>query len=217
MRITVHGRGAHGSMPQSAVDPVVLASMIVLRLQTVVSREVAPDDPVVLTAGSIRAGTRSNIIPDRAEIQLNIRTYDELTRGNVLESVERIAVAECQASRCPREPEFELFERFPVTDNDPGTTREVAGAFAEFFGEDAVPLGRWAASEDFSDIARAFDVPYTYWGIGGIARDEYARAERAGRVAQDIPANHSAHFAPEIHPTLLTGSRALVVAALAWL
>lgn len=217
MRVTVHGRGAHGSMPQSAVDPVVLAAMIVVRLQTIVAREVAPGEPAVLTVGSIRAGTKSNIIPDRAEIQLNIRTYSEQTRSEVIEAVERITTAECQASKSPREPEFEMFERFPVTDNDPATTDSVARAFADFFGDQAGSLGQWAASEDFSDLATEFDIPYAYWGIGGIDPAEFDRASKAGRVAQDIPANHSATFAPVIQPTLTTGTQALVVAALTWL
>lgn len=217
MRITVHGRGAHGSMPQSAIDPVVLAAMIVVRLQTVVAREIAPGEPTVLTVGSIQAGTKSNIIPEHAEIQLNIRTYSEQTRTAVLEAIERIVIAECQASNSPREPECELFERFPVTDNDLSATHRVAEAFTGFFGDRAGSLGRWAASEDFSDLATPFEIPYTYWGIGGIDADLFDRAEKAGRISQDIPANHSARFAPVIQPTLTTGTQALVVAALAWL
>lgn len=218
MRITVYGRGAHGSMPQAAVDPVVLAAMIVVRLQTVVAREVAPGEAAVLTVGSIRAGTRSTIIPDRAEIQLNIRTYDERTRSDVLEAVRRIVDAECRASRSPREPDVELVDRYPVTDNDAATTRTIAEAFTAYFADRAGELGRWTASEDFSDLTGAFDgVPYSYWGIGGVDPDAYDRAEQQGRVSQDIPANHSSGFAPVLQPTLDTGTEALVVAALAWL
>ncbi|MBP2364915.1 amidohydrolase [Pseudonocardia parietis] len=210
MRITVYGRGAHGSMP--------LAAMIVVRLQTVVAREVAPGEAAVLTVGSIRAGTKSNIIPDRAEIQLNIRTYDERTRSDVLEAVRRIVDAECRASRSPRDPDVELFDRYPVTDNDAATTRTVAEAFTAYFGDRAGELGRWTASEDFSDLTGAFDgVPYSYWGFGGVDPDTYDRAARQGRVSQDIPANHSSGFAPVLDPTLDTGTEALVVAALAWL
>lgn len=204
-------------MPQSAVDPVVLAAMIVVRLQTVVAREIAPDETVVLTVGSLQAGTKSNVIPDRAEIQLNIRTYSERTRATILDAIKRIVVAECQASNSPRQPTFELFERFPVTDNDPSATERVAEAFTAFFGERAGALGQWAASEDFSDIPNAFDIPYTYWGLGGIDPDLFDRAEQAGRLSDDVPANHSAAFAPVIQPTLTTGTEAFVVAALAWL
>lgn len=217
MRITVHGRGAHGSMPQAAVDPVVLAAMIVVRLQTVVAREVAPGDSAVLTVGSITAGSKSNVIPDRAVLQLNVRTYDERTRSAVLAAIERIVRAECQASESPREPDFELFDRYPLTDNDPEVTGRVAEAFAAHFGDRAAELPQQSASEDFSEIPRALSVPYTYWGIGGTDPDLYRAAEEAGRVAQDVPVNHSASFAPVVQPTLDAGTEALVVAALAWL
>ena len=159
MRITVYGRGAHGSMPQAAVDPVVLAAMIVVRLQTVVSREVAPGETAVLTVGSIQAGTKSNVIPDRAVLQLNVRTYSDATRTAVLDAIRRIVRAECAASDCPKEPEFELFDRFPLTDNDAAVTDRVESAFAAFFGERAAPVGQQSASEDFSDIPTALGVP----------------------------------------------------------
>jgi amidohydrolase len=217
MRVTVFGRGAHGSMPQAAVDPVVLAAMIVVRLQTVISREVAPADTAVLTVGSIAAGTKSNVIPDRAVLQLNVRTYDEQTRAAVLDAIERIVRAECEASRSPREPELELFDRYPLTDNDADVTGRVAAAFADHFGDRAGELSAQSASEDFSDIPRALGVPYTYWGIGGTDPDAYRVAAAAGRVSQDIAVNHSATFAPVVQPTLDTGTEALVVAALAWL
>lgn len=217
MRITLHGRGAHGSMPQAAVDPVVLAAMIVVRLQTVISREVAPGDTAVLTVGSIQAGTKSNVIPDQAVLQLNVRTYTEATRTVVLSAIERIVRSECQASGCPTEPDFELFDRFPLTDNDAATTGRVESAFTAFFGDRQKPVGQQSASEDFSDIPRALGVPYTYWFIGGTDADRYEKAVQAGRVAQDIPVNHSATFAPVVQPTLDTGTQALVVAALAWL
>jgi hippurate hydrolase len=217
MRITVHGRGAHGSMPQAAVDPVVLAAMIVVRLQTVVSRELAPGEFAVLTVGSVQAGTKSNVIPDHAVIELNVRSYSTATRDAILAAIRRIVTAECQASGSPKDPEFELYDRFPLTDNDPDATARVAAAFAGFFGDRAGELARQTASEDFSDIPAALGVPYSYWGIGGTDPDSYAAAERAGRVAQDIPVNHAANFAPVIQPTLDTGTQALVVATLAWL
>jgi amidohydrolase len=217
MRITVYGRGAHGSMPQAAVDPVVLAAMIVVRLQAVVSREVAPGESAVLTVGSIQAGTKSNIIPDRATLQLNVRTFSDSTRRTILEAVERIVRAECQASGCPQEPAFELFDRFPLTDNDAATTERVAAAFGDFFGKRFAPAGQQSASEDFSDIPTALGVPYTYWFLGGTDAEVYDAAAAAGRIAQDVPVNHSAGFAPVLQPTLDTGTQALVVGALAWL
>jgi hippurate hydrolase len=204
-------------MPQAAVDPVVLAASVVVRLQTVVAREVAPGDTAVLTVGSIQAGTKSNVIPDHAVLLLNVRTYDEHTRSTVLAAIERIVRGECEASGSPKEPEFALFDRYPLTDNDTDVTGRVADVFAEFFGDRAGELPQQSASEDFSDIPHALGTPYTYWGIGGIDADTFRAAEKAGRVAQDIPVNHSASFAPVIQPTLDTGTQALAVAAMAWL
>lgn len=217
MRITVYGRGGHGSMPQASVDPVVLAAMIVIRLQTVVSREVAPTDAAVLTIGRIESGTKSNVIGDRAVLELNLRTYSDQTRTKVLNAIRRIVTAECQASGSPKEPEFEVLDHFPVTDNDPTVTARVRAAFDGFFGERACDLPAQTASEDFSEIPDALDAPYSYWGIGGIDPGTYHDADSAGRIAEDIPVNHSPRFAPVIQPTLDTGTQALTVAALAWL
>lgn len=217
VRITVYGRGGHGSMPQATVDPVVLAAMIVVRLQTVVARETAATDPAVLTVGSIQAGSKSNVIPDHAVLELNVRSYTEQTRAAILDAVHRIVVAECQASGSPREPEFDRYDQFPPTVNDERVTARVSGAFRDFFGERHVSLPLQTASEDFSDIPTALGAAYTYWGIGGIDPGTYAKAEQAGRIGQDIPVNHSARFAPAIQPTLDTGTQALVVAALACL
>jgi amidohydrolase len=218
LRVTVYGRGGHGSMPHTTVDPVVLAAMIVVRLQTVVARETAPGEFAVLTVGSIRAGTKSNIIPDSAVLQLNIRAYSDQTRSAILGAIRRIVTAECEASGSPKEPEFEQFASFPLTDNDAQATARVAAAFAEFFGDSATELQKLTASEDFSDIPTALDTtPYTYWGVGGVDPTTYRAAEAAGRVASDIPSNHNPAFAPVIQPTLDVATQALVVAALAWL
>ncbi|MCW1824359.1 MULTISPECIES: amidohydrolase [Mycolicibacterium] len=217
MRITVYGRGGHGSMPQATVDPVVLAAMIVIRLQMIVSREVAATETVVLTVGSIHSGEKSNVIGDHAVLQLNLRTYDAMVRTSVLDAIRRVVVAECQASGSPREPEFELYDSFPPTVNDGAVTERVRSGFSEFFGSRAATMGPQAASEDFSDIPNALGVPYTYWGFGGIDEKVYRTAVDAGRVGADIPVNHSPSFAPAIQPTLDTGTQALVVAGLSWL
>ncbi|MFB6988343.1 M20 family metallopeptidase [Streptomyces sp. NPDC056304] len=216
LRITVHGRGAHGSMPQAAVDPVVMAAMIVVRLQTIVSRELAATTPAVVTVGSIHAGSGPNVIPDSAVIQLNVRTYDDATRNQVLKAIERIVRAECEASGAPRAPEIEKTAAFPPTVNDEEATRRVAEAFAAHFGDDAHTIDLQTASEDMSELPQAFAAPFTYWGIGGIDVDLYAEAARKGTIAQDVPVNHSPDFAPVIQPTLDTGVSAMTVAALAW-
>ncbi|MEV7954409.1 M20 family metallopeptidase [Streptomyces sp. NPDC088141] len=216
LRITVHGRGAHGSMPQAAVDPVVMAAMIVVRLQTIVSRELAATTPAVVTVGSIHAGSGPNVIPDSAVIQLNVRTYDDATRNQVLKAIERIVRTECEASGAPRAPEIEKTAAFPPTVNDEEATRRVAEAFAAHFGDDAHTIDLQTASEDMSELPRAFGAPFTYWGIGGIDADLYAEAAKKGTIAQDVPVNHSPNFAPVIQPTLDTGVSAMTVAALAW-
>ncbi|GAA4391924.1 amidohydrolase [Tsukamurella soli] len=217
LRVTVYGRGGHGSMPDRCVDPVVLAAMIVIRLQTIVSREVSPTETAVVTVGRIVSGTKANVIGDHAVLDVNVRSYSEETRARILAAIRRIVVAECQASDSPREPDIEPVESFPVTDNDPDVTKRVADAFTKFFAERAIDLPQVPASEDFGDIPKAFGAPYSYWGFGGIDWDTYARAMAAGTVASDIPANHAPTFAPVVQPTLDTGTQALVVAALSWL
>src|SRR5262249_27844747 len=119
LKITVHGRGGHGAVPQHTVDPVVLAAMIIVPLPTGRSREVAPTAPAVLAVGSRQAGTRSNVIPDPAVLELNVRSSSAATRQRMLGAIHRIVRAECQASGSPGDPEFETTFRFPVTVNDP--------------------------------------------------------------------------------------------------
>ncbi len=218
IKITVHGRGAHGSMPQMSVDPVVLAASIVLRLQTIASRETKPGDFAVVTVGAFNAGATSNIIPDRATLLLNIRTYDDQIRERVVNSIERIVKGECAAAGSPQAPDFEFYDQFPLTINDPTISDQVSSAFTAHFGADAVlHADRQTASEDFSRIPNAFGVPYTFWLLGGVDPESYRVAAQKGTVAQDIPANHSPKYAPMIDPTLSFGVQAQVVAALAWL
>lgn len=218
IRITLYGKGAHGSMPQNSVDPVVLAAMVVLRLQTIVSRETKPGEFAVLTVGSSVAGTKSNIITDRAVLLANLRTYDMAVRRRMIGSIERMVKAECEASGSPKPPEFEYYDQYPLTKNDKTVTEIVTAAFQSHFGAEAVfDLGHQTASEDFSRIPDAFGTPYTFWGLGGTDPEKYQKALDAGRVEQDIPVNHSEFYAPVIEPTLSVGTQALVVAALAYL
>ena len=218
IRVTVYGRGGHASMPHTCVDPVVLAAAIVLRLQTVVAREIEAGEPAVLTVGAVQAGTKANIIADRAELLINIRFYSEAAHQTLLSAIRRIVTAECAASGSPRDPEFEIFENAPLTDNDADVTARITDAFAAALGADVmIEPPRVLGSEDFSDIAHGVGAPYSFWLFGGTDPDTFRAAEAAGRVAADIPVNHSPHFAPVIQPTLDTGTAALVTAALAWL
>ena len=216
INVTVYGKGGHGAMPQHTIDPVVLAAMIIVRLQTIVSRETPPGEIAVVTVGSVHAGTRSNLIPDHALLQLNLRSYSQQTRERMLASIQRIVRAEGQASGSPQDPDFETVGSFPLTVNDPATTDRVAAAFATHFGDHALEIDRQTVSEDFSNIPNAAGVPYTYWAMGFTDEKTYRAAEKAGRL-QDLPTNHSPKFLPPLQPTLRTGTEALVTAALAWL
>lgn len=131
VKITVFGRGAHGSMPHLSVDTVVLAAAIVLRLQTIVSRETEPGEFVVVTVGASNAGPKSNIIPDRAELLLNVRTYDTAVRKRVIASIERIIRGECDAAGTPKEPTFEYFDQFPLTVNSEAVNDTITEAVQE--------------------------------------------------------------------------------------
>nr|WP_210422896.1 MULTISPECIES: amidohydrolase [unclassified Cryobacterium] len=218
IKITVHGAGAHGSMPHLSVDPVVLAASIVLKLQTIVSRETRPGEFAVVTVGALNAGTKSNIIPEQATLLLNVRTYDTTLRDRILASIERIVAGECAASGAPRPADIEPYDKFPLTSNDAAVTERVTAVFTAHFGADTVQRAApQTASEDFSRIPDAFGVPYTFWFVGGVDPAAYQRAVDTGTVSQDVPANHSPRFAPVIDPTLTIGVQAQVVAALAYL
>jgi len=216
LEVRMFGRGAHGSMPESSVDPVVMAAATVLRLQTIVSREVAASQAAVVTVGALQAGTKDNVIPDEALLKLNVRTFDDRVRTHVLEAIERIVDAEAVAAGAPRPPEITNTEHYPLTVNDPESAERVAAALrAEFGSENVRQLAApYSASEDFGSFGTEWGVPSVFWYVGGTDADAYRRAEEAGRVAQDIPTNHNAAFAPVIHPTLETGVRAMTVAAL---
>ena len=217
LKITLFGRGSHGSQPQTSIDPVIMAAATTMRLQTIVSREIAPTEPAVLTIGSLQAGTKENIIPDEATIKLNMRTFSEDTREYMLKSIRRICCAECDASGAERPPEFTTINRYPLTENDRAATQKIAEAFQQQFGKNASLAGGPAsASEDFSVFGRTWGVPYVFWFVGGTDPQVYAKAVQDKTVNQ-IPSNHSPKFAPQIHPTLETGLQAMLTAASAWL
>lgn len=217
LQIRLFGRGAHGSMPQASVDPVVMAASVVLRLQTVVSREIAATDAAVLTVGVLQAGTKENVIPDDAVIKLNVRTFDPGVRTHVLDAIERIVNAEAQASNAPRKPEITPLDRYPLNVNDETASNRLAEAFRAYFSPERVRhTGPAPASEDFGCFGTAWHAPSVFWFVGGNDPTIYAKAKTAGKL-NELPVNHSPQFAPVLHPTLETGVEALVVGALAWL
>lgn len=210
------GKGAHGGMPHQGIDPLVMAAAAVVRLQTIVSREVSPQSQVVVTVGEFHAGTAENIIPAEAYIKLNVRTTDEEVRRHVLEAIKRICIAEARASNAPQEPVFEEINNFPLTVNDEKVTKMVSAAFHTHFGArliETLPLG---ASEDFGRYGQVWNVPYMYWFVGGCEQNKYDKAMQEGAVGQ-LPGPHSPFWAPALYPTLQTGIETMLAAAGVWL
>ncbi|MFJ3758635.1 amidohydrolase [Streptomyces sp. NPDC090080] len=222
LRVTLFGRGGHGSTPEATVDPVVMAAAVVMRLQTVVSREVGAGQQAVVTVGSIHGGTKENIIPDTVELKINVRSTTAAVRERVLAAVERIVRAEAVASAAPREPEIVPIDSFPVTHNDPAATEAVQAALAaEFPGLTFELTSPVPNSEDFGAFGTALGVPSVFWFVGGADHRLFVDVDLEALVRDgippQIPSNHSPHFAPAQEPTLETGVRALLAAAGHWL
>ncbi|TWP38534.1 amidohydrolase [Leekyejoonella antrihumi] len=217
IKVTVHGRGTHGSMPHLGIDPILLGSAIVLRLNAIVSRELAPGHFGVVTVGSFQSGTKSNIIPGSAELLLNLRSYNRETRSLLRAAVERVVRAECDASGCSAPPEFDDYQSAPLTQNSPEVHNKVFAAFANRFGDKAVLMEPSTGSEDFSDIPNALGVPYLFWIWGGFDPDTYRTAEADGTLSTTIPGNHASTFAPVMEPTMRTGIEAMTTAVMSYL
>jgi hippurate hydrolase len=195
-----------------------MAAATVLRLQTVVSREIPATESAVVTVGALQAGTKENIIPDEAELKLSVRTFDPQIRERVLGAIERIVNAEAAAAGAPRQPEIEVMRAFNPVVNDEVATKRLSDAFIAHFGAGQVGSAQaQTGSEDFGVYGTRGGFPSVFWFVGGSDPEAYARAERAGRVDRDIPSNHSPYFAPVLEPTLSAGVETLVTAAMAWL
>jgi amidohydrolase len=210
--ITVYGRGGHGAMPHNTVDPIVLASRIVLSLQTIVSRENNPVEPIVITVGSIHGGTQANIIPDEVRLQLSVRTYTEEVRTRTFAAIRRIARGEATSAGAPRESLVETPERAnPPVYNDPTLTSRLAGALKSGLGESfVVEMPAKMTSEDFSEYGLA-GVPSSLLHIGAVHPSKLAAARQSG---VPVPAPHSPEWAPEREPTLKGAIRAETTALL---
>ena len=210
--ITIHGRGGHGSTPQNTVDPIVIASRLVVALQTIVSRERSPLDPVVVTVGSIHGGTKHNIIPDEVKLQLTVRTYKDATRKRVLESIARMTKAEAAAAGAPREPSITVAAGDDAVYNDPALTRRLMTTFAGAFGASrVVETDPWMGAEDFGVFGKAAGVPSVLFWVGATAPEKLAAVQGD---ASKVPGLHSSEFAPDAELTIKTGASALTLAAL---
>jgi amidohydrolase len=206
--VTVKGKGGHGAAPHTTVDPVVLSARIVLDLQTIVSREVNPTDPAVVTVGSIHGGTKHNIIPNEVKLQITVRTTKDAVRDHVLKAIERVVTTAAEGARAPK-PEMRLRvdEFTPATFNDVPLTRKTVELFREVLGPENVkerpPL---MGGEDFSRYGKA-GVPIMMYFLGTIPDDRYAESEKPG--GRPLPSMHSDAFAPAPEPSIRTGVRTM--------
>lgn len=215
--ITVHGIGGHGAWPHKTKDPVVLSAQIILALQTIVSREIKPTDPAVVTVGSIHGGTKPNIISNEVKLELTLRSYTDNVRAHLVEAVRRICRGEALAAGLPDElmPEVKVLaeEGAPSTYNDPALTRRIRGALEGWLGADRVATEEPAmGAEDFSAFGRTVEkVPLCMFWLGAVAPEKIAESERTG---VPLPSLHSSKFAPVPEPTIKTGITAMTAIAL---
>jgi len=207
--ITVYGRGGHGARPHLAVDPIVIAARIVVALQTIVSRETSPFDPAVVTVGTIRGGTKNNIIPDEVTMTLTVRAFKPEVMAHLISAIGRIAKGEAAAAGAPREPLVTVDDTLAPEYNDPQLTARVAGALRSAMGADrVVEMQAEMGAEDFSAYGLA-GVPSLLMHVGAVDPAKLAAAEKAG---VPVPSIHSPLFAPDYGPTIRTATTAECVA-----
>jgi hippurate hydrolase len=212
--ITIHGRGGHGSKPQTAIDPIVIASRVVLSLQTLISRENDPFSPAVITVGSIHGGTKHNIIPAEVKLQITVRSYQDAVRRKLLAGIDRIARAEAQAAGAPRAPEVSVVEGISATYNDPEVVDRLRGALSAALGPDRVLAAQPVmGGEDFSEYGRAGVKASMIW-VGATPPAVLAAAADGGTPP---PGMHSGQFLPERPTTVKVAAAAMTAAGLEFL
>ncbi|KAH7402432.1 hypothetical protein BKA66DRAFT_448747 [Pyrenochaeta sp. MPI-SDFR-AT-0127] len=217
-QLKIEGRQAHASTPHRGIDPIVQAASTIMRLQTVVAREVDPLDFAVVTVSAIHAGDAENIIPEEANLKLNIRAARPETREAVLNSVKTIIAAEAAASSNPKQPSLTQTTKFPFLFNDATVTNALEESFSQHFevGKHGYTndIARLQGSEDFGILATAIGKPSCFFLYGGTDPSVYDKAEKEGRLKEDVPGNHSPFFAPVLQPTLEVGADGYIVSAL---
>ncbi|MGV9610896.1 amidohydrolase [Nocardia xishanensis] len=218
VRVSLTGVGGHASMPHAAVDPLTMAASLVLRLQALTARQASLSAAPVLTAAALHAGTRANVIADKAELLLSLRTFTPGSRQDMLEAIERIAMAEAEAAGAQHDPVVEVFDSFPLTVNTPAHTERVMAELATG-GLAVFPLPNpITGSEDFGLLGTAAGCPSVFWHIGGADPSGFTPADHElllseGRLPSRMPTNHSPRFAPAPGEALAPAVAALVVAA----
>ena len=211
--VLVKGKGGHGAAPHVTIDPVVLAARIILDLQTIVSRETDPLDPVVVTVGSIHGGTKHNIIPNEVKLQLTVRTTKTETRDRVLKAIDRIAkAAAVGANAPPPEVKVSLDEFTPATYNDVPLARKCGAVFREILGAENVRDRKPVmGAEDFSRFSEGKTPIFMYF-IGTISQEKYDAAQKPGAIP--LPGMHTDAYAPVPEPSIRTGVRTMSLAAM---
>jgi amidohydrolase len=214
--IKIRGLGGHGARPEATKDPIVVAAQVILALQTIVSREDSPLDPVVVTVGSIHGGTKHNIIPDEVDLQLTVRAYREEVRKRVLASIERISKGIAIAAGIPDERapvvKFSDTQVTSATYNEPQLTERLATVFERVLGHDnVVKLPPVMMSEDFGSFSLDQKIPATMFTLGAV---DPAKVKQSKDTGTSLPSLHSALFAPLPEPTLRTGIKAMTSAVL---
>lgn len=212
--ILVKGKGGHGAAPHVTIDPIVLSARIILDLQTIVSRETDPLDPVVVTVGSIHGGTKHNIIPNEVKLQLTVRTTTTATRDRVLKAIDRIAKAAATGANAPApEVKVSLDEFTPATYNDVPLAQKCGGLFREILGAENVRGNRKPVmgAEDFARYAEGKTPTFIYF-IGTISKEKWEAAQKPG--APGLPGMHTDAYAPVPEPSIRTGVRTMSLAAM---
>lgn len=209
--ITIRGRGGHGAQPHTTIDPIVLAARLVLDLQTIVSREVAPTDPAVVTVGSIHGGTKHNVIGDSCHLQLTVRSYTDEVRKTLLSGIKRKALAVAASASAP-EPIIRISESgTPALYNNKELVERVLPIFREKLGEaNVVQVPQTMGGEDFARYGLA-GVPIFMWRLGSVEQPRLMRFEELG---QKPPSLHSPVYYPDVEPTLKTGIVSMASAVL---
>jgi hippurate hydrolase len=212
--ITFYGKGGHGAAPQATIDPVLLAARAVVTFQSIVAREINPLDPAVITVGTFHAGTRRNIIPSEAKLELTVRSYKPEVQKQLLAAIARIAKAEAEAAGAPRAPTVfvDPAQSAQSLYNDPALIARLGDELRRSLGEaNVVPSQPIMPSEDFGVFGRTAKIPSVLLWVGAAEPGELAKATAAGTA---VPGAHTAGFAPDRERTIRTGVAALTLSAL---
>lgn len=212
VNITIYGKGGHGAAPQTTIDPIVIAARTVLSLQTIVSREINPLEPAVITVGSIHGGAKSNVIPDEVDLALTVRSMRPEVQKHLLASIARIAKDEAAAGRATQEPKIEVQEGLTATFNDPQLAARLEKVLQPVLGHsNVVDDQRRMVSEDFGSFGAAANIPSVLMFVGGV---DPKRLEEAKRTGETLPSLHSSKWAPDLEPTMRTAILTEVSSAL---